>query len=441
MFNARLKHELAACQARLADLLAERDALGRSTAILEYAPDGTLLDANPLALQLLGYAPGEVRGQHHRLFCDAGDAASADYRRFWDALKAGESRRGTFRRQAKGGRTLWLEACYEPVRDAQGRVTKVLEQARDVTASVSETQERQGILKALNRSMAVIEFNLAGEVQWANENFLQTLGYRSLDEIRGKHHRMFCERSESESAAYQQFWQRLTRGEFISDRFKRLSRDGCTVWLRATYNPVFDDQGRLYKIVKFATDTTEQVNRHLAEAQAAQIAYTTSLQTDAIAHRGADVVQQAVTAMRKVADEVQQASSGIEALSQQSQMISSLVGTISGIAEQTNLLALNAAIEAARAGEQGRGFAVVADEVRQLAGRTSQATVEIVDVVRKNHALAETAVTRMAASRTQAEQGVDLANQAGAVIVEIQDGARHVVDAISQFASTLEQDD
>ncbi len=441
MFNARLKHELAACQARLAELQAERDAIGRSLAIIEFAPDGTVLDANPLFLATLGYTRDEIRGQHHRLFCEPAYAASADYRRFWEDLKAGESRTGTFRRRAKDGHPVWLEASYNPVRDAQGRLLKVIKQARDISAAVNEERERQALVKALNRSMAVVEFNLAGEVQWANDNFLRTMGYRSLDEIRGKHHRLFCERSETDSPEYQHFWQRLNRGEFVSDRFKRLTRQGEVVWLRGTYNPVFDEDGKLYKVVKFATDTTEQVNRHLAEAQAAQIAYTTSLQTDATAQRGAEVVRQAVTAMRKVADEVQQASSGIEALSQQSQMIGNLVGTISGIAEQTNLLALNAAIEAARAGEQGRGFAVVADEVRQLAGRTSQATVEIVEVVRKNHDLAEHAVTRMTASRAQAQEGVDLANQAGAVILEIQDGARHVVEAVSQFASTLKQDD
>ncbi|WP_276583865.1 PAS domain-containing methyl-accepting chemotaxis protein [Pseudomonas sp. RIT-PI-AD] len=440
MFNARLKHQLADCQAALQTLRAEQDAIGRSLAFIEFAPDGTILTANPKFLAILGYRLEDIQGQHHRMLCPPDQHASADEQRLWSRLNGGETVSGKFLRLAKGGRPVWLEASYNPVRGTDGRILKVIEQAADVTATVAQGQEHASIIDALNRSTAVIEFNLAGEVLTANGNFLHTLGY-SLDAIKGKHHSLFCERGETESAEYQQFWQRLNRGEFIAGRFKRIDRNGRVIWLNATYNPVLGEDKRPYKVIKFAHDITDQVNRHDAESQAAHIAYTTSLQTDTIAHRGGTVVQEAVEVMRKVADEVQQASEGIEALSQQSQMISTIVGTISGIAEQTNLLALNAAIEAARAGEQGRGFAVVADEVRHLAARTSQATVEIVEVVRKNHDLAEAAVARMVVSRNQAEQGVSLANQAGKVIQEIQDGAQHVVEAISQFASTLKQAD
>ncbi|MFC6479020.1 methyl-accepting chemotaxis protein [Pseudomonas asuensis] len=137
--------------------------------------------------------------------------------------------------------------------------------------------------------------------------------------------------------------------------------------------------------------------------------------------------------MQQLARQMDHASEGIAALDKQSLVISSIVKTISGIAEQTNLLALNAAIEAARAGEQGRGFAVVADEVRQLASRTSKATEEIVSVVQENQALAQEAVSRMSAGKDQAEQGLALASEAGVVIVDIQDGAQRVVDAVGQF--------
>ncbi|MFG0467362.1 methyl-accepting chemotaxis protein [Pseudomonas putida] len=198
-----------------------------------------------------------------------------------------------------------------------------------------------------------------------------------------------------------------------------------------------DAQGKLYKVVKFATVITDQVAREEEVSQAASIAYDISQRTDVTARRGAEVVQNTVQTMRRISEEMQSASSGIEALGKQSLLISSIVQTIGGIAQQTNLLALNAAIEAARAGEQGRGFAVVADEVRQLAGRTSAATEEIVNVVQQNQSLTDEAVRGMANSRGQAEQGLALANEAGSVIVEIQDGAQQVVNAVGRFASQL----
>ena len=438
MFNTQLKQQLAACQQQLAEAQARREAVDRSMAVIEFQPDGTIVAANDNFLATMGYRLEEIRGQHHRLFCQPGYAASAEYQRFWQRLASGEFIRERFLRLNKAGQQVWLEASYNPVRDASGRVTRVLKMATDITAQVIGEQEQSSLINAINRSMATIEFNPQGEVLAANDNFLGVMGYR-LEEIRGKHHRLFCERSESESAEYRQFWERLNRGEFFSGRFKRINRQGATVWLRATYNPVFDHQGRLYKVVKFATDVTAQIQQQEAESRAARLAYDTSLHTDETAQQGAQVVQRTVEVMQSIAGELNRAADGISAVSQQSEMISSIVQTIRGIAEQTNLLALNAAIEAARAGEQGRGFAVVADEVRNLAARTSQATVEIVEVVRRNHELAQGAVSSMEASKDKAEQGVTLANEAGQVILEIQDGARQVVQAISQFTATLEQ--
>jgi methyl-accepting chemotaxis protein len=229
----------------------------------------------------------------------------------------------------------------------------------------------------------------------------------------------------------------LNKGEFVAGRFERIDSRGQTVWLEATYNPVYDTEGALCKVVKFATVVTDQVIREQQVSEAAQTAFEISQQTDVSAQRGAVVVNDTMHTMRKIAVDMQAASGGVEALGKQSLLISSIIQTISSIAQQTNLLALNAAIEAARAGEQGRGFAVVADEVRQLAGRTSSATEEIASVVLQNQKLVDETVAEMANSKSQAEQGLELATQAGEVIVEIQDGARRVVDAVGKFASQI----
>lgn len=438
MFNKALKQALEAARQQLQAALARKAAVDRSTAMIEFKPDGTIIGANDNFLTTVGYRLEEIQGQHHRLFCFPDYQASAEYRRFWQRLAAGEYIRDRFLRRNKQGQEVWLEASYNPILGADGRVESVLKLATDITTLVAREQEQESMIDAIGRSMAVIAFNLKGEVLEANANFLQTMGYR-LDEIRGKHHRLFCTREEADSPAYRDFWARLNRGEFFSGRFQRINRHGDIVWLSATYNPVFDASGTLYKIVKFARDITPQVQQQQAESDAAKLAYEISQRTDDSARHGAEVISETVTMVRGIADELSRAAEGISAVSQQSEMISSIVQTIRGIAEQTNLLALNAAIEAARAGEQGRGFAVVADEVRSLAARTAQATVEIVEVVKRNHELAQDAVDNMQSSQHKVEQGVELVNQAGQVIEEIQSGARQVVDAVRQFAEALEE--
>ena len=438
MFNKAIKQALSSALAKLRAAEARKMAVDRSTAMIEFKPDGTIVSANENLLATMGYRLEEIVGQHHRIFCFPDYQASAEYRKFWQRLAAGEFIRERFLRRHKQGQEVWLEASYNPIKGPDGRIEGVLKLATDITALVAREQEQNSMVEAISRSMAVIAFNPKGEVLEANENFEQTMGYR-LNEIRGKHHRMFCTREEADSAEYRRFWERLNKGEFFSGRFQRINRHGDTVWLSATYNPVFDASGKLYKVVKFARDVTGLVRQQQAESEAAKLAYEISQQTDESARHGAKVIRETVDVVRGIADELSRAAEGITAVSQQSEMISSIVQVIRGIAEQTNLLALNAAIEAARAGEQGRGFAVVADEVRNLAARTSQATVEIVEVVKRNHELAQVSVDSMQASRHKVDQGVNLVNQAGDVIEEIQSGARQVVDAVRQFADALEE--
>ena len=436
MFNTRLKQELSALREELSSLQQVKESLESEMLCLTLDAEGRVEWANTNFLQELSYQGGQLLGRAIEELVPVHARKDEFQLRFKNALVRGEHFAGTVRLMRGNGQEAWLRSIVQPVRGPDGRIKHFSIYSSDLTRTIEASREHENLITALVRSTAVIEFDLGGHVLTANDRFLGGMGY-SLAQIQGKHHRMFCEPEEYNSAEYQSFWKRLNNGEFVAARFKRVDSHGRVVWLEATYNPMLDATDRLYKVVKFATVITDQVNQEQAVAEAANIAYSTSLQTDNSAQRGTTVVTQAVDVMRDLATHMQQAGEGIEALNAQSQVIGSIVKTISGIAEQTNLLALNAAIEAARAGEQGRGFAVVADEVRQLASRTSKATEEIVGVVRQNQDMARDAVALMTDGRLQAEQGLALAAEAGTVIVEIQDGAQKVVSAVGQFANQL----
>lgn len=428
---------LASCQDQLSQSQQLLNAIDNTMAIIEFSPQGQILAANPQFLTTMGYQETELIGRHHRMFCLSAFTNSPEYARFWQRLASGESLSDRFQRLNKQGQSVWLEASYIPVKDVQGSVTKVIKLATDITQQVTQEQQQRSILDAINRSMAVIEFNLQGEVLNANKNFLQTMGYQ-LAEIVGQHHRLFCSEEEHTSTAYRKFWEQLNRGDYISDTFMRLSKNGQAVWLRASYNPLYDAAGKLYGVIKIASDISERVRQVEEESKAAQLAYEISLETDQSAARCTETVQQTVDMVQSIEADLAQVAHLIKALDKQSAEIGSIVQVIQEIAEQTNLLALNAAIEAARAGSQGRGFAVVADEVRNLAQRTSQATIEIKKVVQENQKLAENAVIEMDKSQQKVEQGITLANHAGKVVASIRHEAQRVVQAIGQYTDTVD---
>ncbi|MCR9494632.1 methyl-accepting chemotaxis protein [Vibrio alginolyticus] len=334
------------------------------------------------------------------------------------------------------GEEAWLRTVIQPVLNEHQEVESFFVFASELTRTIKTSREQEDMLNALSRSMAVIEFTLEGNVLKANDNFLNTMGY-TLDQIKGKHHRMFCDQEEACSEAYREFWQRLAKGQFASDRFKRVNRYGEEVWLEASYNPIHNDRGELYKVVKFATDITQQVMQEQQMAQAAQLANEVSQETGTQTLQGQQVIGSTLEKVQTLSDQMQQANTAIDELKAHSSRISELVNSISGIADQTNLLALNAAIEAARAGEHGRGFAVVADEVRQLATRTNATTDEIVTMVTENLERTDNAVQLIAKCQKEALDTLELSEKAGNVMNEIQDGASRVVEAVEQFNRSL----
>jgi len=436
MFNANLKKQLAAQAAQLLELRQLRDGMVREMLSLTIDAGFRITACNESFAKALGYTEAQLLGRAMQDIVPPYVTKLPCYHNLRTAIGAGNSISDNYRFLTSAGELVWLKAHWQPIRDAGGSVTHVTCFATDITGTMEAAAENASFIEALLRSTAVIEFDLQGNVLSANEQFLRAMGY-NLGQIVGKHHRMFCEPEETASTRYRDFWATLNRGEFVADRFKRIDSHGRVVWLEATYNPVHDAEKKLTKVVKFATVVSDQVAREEQVNAAAQTAYEISRHTDGSAQRGAVVVTDTVLTMRRIAEGMQSASSGVEALGKQSLLISSIIQTISSIAQQTNLLALNAAIEAARAGEQGRGFAVVADEVRQLAGRTSTATEEIAQVVQQNQTLVDSTVRDMANSKQQAEQGVELASEAGDVIVEIQEGAKKVVDAVGRFANQL----
>jgi methyl-accepting chemotaxis protein len=492
----------------LADLEGQVSAIGKSQAVIEFDLDGTIRNANENFLKAVGYDLREIRGQHHRLFVPPAERDSPEYRAFWAKLASGQYDAGEYKRIGKGGREIWLQATYNPIFDAGGKPFKVVKYATDITAMRERRANAEGQLAAIDKAQAVIEFDLDGTIRTANDNFLRAMGY-TLEEIRGHHHRMFVEPAVRESAEYREFWAKLARGEYDAAQYKRIAKGGREVWIQASYNPILDATGKPMKVVKFATDVTEQVRfaqqlrsavaetesvvtaagegdltqRITVEGKTGELA-TLSKSVNALIDLVSSLVRQIQVAAERVHGGAQEISSGNSNLSHRtseqaasleetassmeemastvrqtatnaaeannlaiaacakaetggevvgsavramsginaaSSKIADIIGVIDSIAFQTNLLALNAAVEAARAGDQGRGFAVVASEVRSLAGRSATAAKEI-------KILIQDSVSRVA-------EGSRLVDESGKTLDEIVTAVRKVTAIVAEIAA------
>ena len=243
------------------ELLSRLEAINRSNAIIYFDLSGIILGVSDIFLEAMGYGIGnheELIGKQHRTFVCEDYSKSDEYEKFWDILRSGKYYQGEFERRRKDGSLINLQATYNPIFNEDGKITKIMKIATDITPIVDSKKQ----IDAINRSTAIISFNIDGFITDVNSIFLETMGYKSndKDKVIGKHHSVFVSYEYSKSDEYTKFWENLRKGKFFDGIFERRKVDGSIVYLQATYNPVLDSKGNITDVVKIATDVTDAVN-------------------------------------------------------------------------------------------------------------------------------------------------------------------------------------
>ncbi len=412
-------------------------AIDSSFAYIEFTMDGIVLSANENFTQSMGYRADEIVGKHHRIFVEREFATSVAYTDFWRELQNGKCQSDVFKRITRDGSEVWLQAVYAPVKDEMGRVTKVVKIATDITAEKIRIADFESQVAAVSRSQAVIEFELDGTIQHANENFLKTVGY-SLEEIKGKHHSIFVDPAESSSSEYRKFWDDLRAGHFQSAQFRRVGKGGKEVWIQATYNPTFDINGHPAKVVKYATDITvaknleieaaemkrrnemEEVERRenervFAEEQARKVSIILDV-VNAVADGNFDleVPDLGTDSVGQVASALQQAVVSMkDALCE----VRDVAATVSSAAEQLT--------------EVSREITSGAQTQASSLEETASSLEEITSTVKQNTDNAQQARQLANGSRDVAEKGGEVVSEAVKAMAEINESSKKIADIIT----------
>jgi methyl-accepting chemotaxis protein len=320
---------------------------------------------------------------------------------------------------------------------AGGKVKSIIKIASDITERIVIALEKDALLKAASLSMGMITFYPSGHIITANDNFLNAAGY-SLADIQGKHHSLFCDKTFSTSAEYALFWERLSCGETLTGVYRRITKHGADLWLQASYCPVFDFNGKVMKVVKYAQDITKQKLKNEFEAQAAHKAYdVSSLTAEQTSHVSAAIAETSV-ALEDAITTTTVLNGYIQQLSQRSAEITEISNTIHDIAVQTKMLSLNATIEAARAGIHGRGFSVVAAEVRLLADRIDSATKQISGITEQNSELCKKSVVKIRESNDAIIKSVNTAEKTAEIISQISMNASAMMAVVEEINTAVQ---